>query len=262
MVWSAGPDGKIDPTDARQLRRQQGQHPELAMNMSVECRVSSVESRSRCARRYSLSPRHLVTRHSTAFTLIEMLVVISILGILAALTVPALKNFGKSDANISASRQMLDDVARARQLAISQRTTVYMVFVPTNFWMDHSGTYAHWWNSLTPARQCRHQSVRQAIERLQLCRLRRDGRPAGTAPGIISRRGRRCPTARSSPQWKFYQPDPAFPIQRSNRSHNRSILDLSRLLTPTPFRFPRKRTLPPSAPIFTCLTSRSIISAS
>jgi prepilin-type N-terminal cleavage/methylation domain-containing protein len=69
-----------------------------------------------------------------AFTLVEMLVVISILGILAALAVPALKNIGKSDANISASRQLLDDVGRARQKAIANHTTVYMVFVPTNFW--------------------------------------------------------------------------------------------------------------------------------
>jgi hypothetical protein len=30
----------------------------------------------------------------------------------------------------------MDDLSRARQLAISQRTTVYMVFVPTNFWND------------------------------------------------------------------------------------------------------------------------------
>ena len=65
-----------------------------------------------------------------AFTLIELLVVITILGILAGLAVPALKNLGKSNVQVSASRQLLDDVGRARQLAISQRTTVYMVFVP------------------------------------------------------------------------------------------------------------------------------------
>ena len=94
----------------------------------------------------------------SAFTLIALLVVISILGILAALTMPALKNFAKSDATISASRQLLDDVGRARQLAISQRTTVYMVFVPTNFWApnwwDTKGQNpAPAWSSLTPAQQ-------------------------------------------------------------------------------------------------------------
>jgi type II secretory pathway pseudopilin PulG len=63
-----------------------------------------------------------------------LLVVISILGILAALTVPALKNLGKANINASASRQLLDDIGYARQLAMSHRTTVYMVFLPTNFW--------------------------------------------------------------------------------------------------------------------------------
>ena len=89
-----------------------------------------------------------------AFTLVELLVVISILGILAYLTMPALKNWSKSDATLSASRQLLDGVARARQLAISQRTTVYMVFVPTNFWNDASGNFNHsWFDHLTPAVQ-------------------------------------------------------------------------------------------------------------
>lgn len=68
-----------------------------------------------------------------AFTLIELLVVISIIGILAGLSVPVLKNLGKDNAQISAVRQILDDVARARQLAISRHTTIFMVFVPTNF---------------------------------------------------------------------------------------------------------------------------------
>jgi prepilin-type N-terminal cleavage/methylation domain-containing protein len=75
-----------------------------------------------------------VTRHLPAFTLVEMLVVIAILGLLAGLAVPALKNLGKADITVSAARQLLDDIGRARQLAMSQRTTVYMVFVPTNFW--------------------------------------------------------------------------------------------------------------------------------
>jgi prepilin-type N-terminal cleavage/methylation domain-containing protein len=92
----------------------------------------------------------------SAYTLIELLVVIAILGILAGLAVPALKNLGKSEANVSAARQLLDDVGRARQLALANRTTVYMVFVPTNFWnpvwMDNSGVYTTTWNTkMSPA---------------------------------------------------------------------------------------------------------------
>src|SRR5439155_9303300 len=49
---------------------------------------------------------------------------------------------------LSASRQMLDDVGRARQLAMSQRTTVYMVFIATNFWGNTA-----WSNALTPAQR-------------------------------------------------------------------------------------------------------------
>ncbi len=67
--------------------------------------------------------------------MIELLVVIAIIGLLAAITVPNLRVF-KPNVMAAASRQFLDDVARARQLAISQRTTVFMVFVPTNFWND------------------------------------------------------------------------------------------------------------------------------
>ncbi len=88
---------------------------------------------------------HKATRTSRGFTLIEMLTVISIIGIIAALSVPVVKNFGKADVTVSASRQMLDDIGYARQLAMSQRTTVYMVFVPTNFFNSSSGVQNNTW---------------------------------------------------------------------------------------------------------------------
>ena len=101
----------------------------------------------------ALNPQPSTLNQLRAFTLIEMLVVIAILGIMAGLTVPVLKNFAKSDATLGASRQLLDGVARARQLAISQRTTVYMVFMPTNFWVI-SGSFPNpWFNNLTVAQQ-------------------------------------------------------------------------------------------------------------
>jgi prepilin-type N-terminal cleavage/methylation domain-containing protein len=70
-----------------------------------------------------------------AFTLIELLVVIAIIGLLAGLAAPVLHNF-RPNYTASVTQQLLTDLARARQLAISQHTTVYMVFVPTNFFSD------------------------------------------------------------------------------------------------------------------------------
>jgi len=75
-----------------------------------------------------------LSRLQLAFTLIELLVVITIIGIVAAISVPAIKNFNKADADAAATRQLLDDIARARQFAISHRSTVYMTFVPSDFW--------------------------------------------------------------------------------------------------------------------------------
>lgn len=69
-------------------------------------------------------------RPRKAFTLLELLIVIGIIGLLAAVGVPALKGIGQSNAVGAGGRQLMDDLAGARQRAINERTTVYMVFVP------------------------------------------------------------------------------------------------------------------------------------
>src|SRR5882757_4378658 len=105
----------------------------VGSDMKVEFRVSSFGFRVR----EGAGSRHssFVIRHfQEAFTLIELLTVIAIVGILAALLAPVLKNFSKPDVTVAATRQMLDDVGRARQLAITERSTVYMIFIPTNFY--------------------------------------------------------------------------------------------------------------------------------
>jgi prepilin-type N-terminal cleavage/methylation domain-containing protein len=78
-----------------------------------------------------------------AFTLLELLMVIAIMGILAAIALPSIRSM-KPNAKVAATRQLLDAVGRGRQLALSQRTTVYMVFVSTNFWTDRA---AGSWNA-------------------------------------------------------------------------------------------------------------------
>ena len=71
-------------------------------------------------------------RRLAAFTIIELLVVIGIIALLTTIGLPALKGFGKGTGMAGAQRQMLQDLGLARLSAINGRTTVYVVFVPTN----------------------------------------------------------------------------------------------------------------------------------
>jgi type II secretory pathway pseudopilin PulG len=59
-----------------------------------------------------------------------LLVVLAIIGILASLALPSIRNMNRSSGMASATQQLLDDVALARRLAIQNRTTVLMVFLP------------------------------------------------------------------------------------------------------------------------------------
>jgi prepilin-type N-terminal cleavage/methylation domain-containing protein len=68
-------------------------------------------------------------KSQTAFSLVELLVVMAIIGILASIGLPALRGLGGSNDIAAANRQLMDDLSYARFKAINERTTVYMVFV-------------------------------------------------------------------------------------------------------------------------------------
>jgi prepilin-type N-terminal cleavage/methylation domain-containing protein len=74
--------------------------------------------------------------HTRGFTLIELLVVLLIIGIIAGISLPAMKGIGQSNTMNSATRQLLDDLALARHKAITLRTVVHVVFLPK---LDASG---------------------------------------------------------------------------------------------------------------------------
>src|SRR4249920_3013386 len=65
-----------------------------------------------------------------AFTLLELLVVLAIIGILTAVALPSMKGLQKSNVMTAASQQLVDDIGLARQYAIKERTTVHLLFVP------------------------------------------------------------------------------------------------------------------------------------
>ncbi len=65
-----------------------------------------------------------------AFSLIELLVVLVIIGMLAAVSLPALKGVRQNNAMVAAGRQLVDHLGYARSRAIADNTTVYVVFIP------------------------------------------------------------------------------------------------------------------------------------
>ena len=79
-------------------------------------------------------------RRRRAFTLLEMLVVLVIIAIIAGLTLPHIRGNTESVAINAACRQLVADLSYARQRAISQRSTVAVVFLsPDIFGTDLLG---------------------------------------------------------------------------------------------------------------------------
>ena len=75
-----------------------------------------------------------------AFTLIEMLMVLAIIGIIVAIALPGFKGLTRSNVLSNANRQILDDLALARQRAMVWRTTVHVVFVPPQILVKNFNT--------------------------------------------------------------------------------------------------------------------------
>src|SRR3954447_3489370 len=64
-----------------------------------------------------------------AFTLIELIVVLAIIGLILALSLPHFRGMNEGRSMEGAVRQLLDDLAYARQTAIATRSTVALVFI-------------------------------------------------------------------------------------------------------------------------------------
>jgi prepilin-type N-terminal cleavage/methylation domain-containing protein len=114
----------------------------LALNRPRKC----TNRKSNAARRldasaFSLQPSAFsLSKRPRAFTILELMIVIGIIGLMAGLALPHLRGFTSGSAMTAATRQLVDDVALARQRAMANRSQVCMVFAGPNFWVNDSIT--------------------------------------------------------------------------------------------------------------------------
>ena|SRR3989442_3656753 len=114
-------------------------------------RASRAEPAACCGKafRKSALPLWKETQPALAFTLMELLVVMGIIALLAVVSLPAIRGISKSNAMAAANRQLLDDIALARQYAISTRSEVYMLFAPPLdvFWPSERNNLLTLWST-------------------------------------------------------------------------------------------------------------------
>lgn len=76
--------------------------------------------------------------HAPAFTLVELLVVVAIMGVMMSIAIPGFKKLFRKDPLALGAQQLLDDLEWARIYAMSRGADVSLVFFPT--WSQMGGT--------------------------------------------------------------------------------------------------------------------------
>ena len=172
------------------------------------------------------------------FTLLELLTVLAIIGILAAIAAPTLNSF-KPNITAAATRQLLDDVARARQLALSQRTTVYMVFIEPEFWKDPT------FQGLPPVEQNKaNPLLDKQLTGYTFVTLRTLGdQPGRGTPRYLSP-WKTLPDGAFIPLWKFLPNNTPFDIYTNSPSGSVLAFRLYGFDRTTMVPFPSAETLP------------------
>lgn len=143
-------------------------------------------------------------QRSGAFTLLELMLVVAIIAVLAGMALPHLRGISKSNSMQAATRQLLDDVALARQRALAHRTDVYMVFLHDKVKEDNASAFT------SPSPPLSSKATNDIIETLHgelrgyaLIELRGVGDQPGQPHPRYLTQWRKLPEGVYIPEYKF-----------------------------------------------------------